>query len=102
MPPNWRKYEAVIGLGITQIMGYGTLYYAFSVLLPEIAGDLGLTLSGAFGVFSMALLLGGLVSPLAGMAVDRFGGRWLMTVGSMAAGLALIAMGFVQDRIGLN
>jgi hypothetical protein len=33
-----------IGLGVTQIMGYGTLMYADAALLPEMAKDLGLTL----------------------------------------------------------
>ena len=32
-----RDYLPAIGLGITQIMGYGTLMYAYAVLLPHMA-----------------------------------------------------------------
>jgi hypothetical protein len=40
-----RDYLPAIGLVITKIMAYGTLMYAYAVLLPEMAKDLGLTLS---------------------------------------------------------
>ena len=87
-----RDYLPAIGLGITQIMGYGTLMYAYAVLLPHMATDFGLSLSQIFGVLSAGLLFGGLVSPLSGHLTDRFGGRWVMVGGSVVAGLALIAM----------
>lgn len=90
-----RDYLPAIGLGITQIMGYGTLMYAYAVLLPHMATDLGLSLSQIFGVLSAGLLFGGLVSPLSGHLTDRFGGRWVMVGGSVFAGFALIAMSFV-------
>ncbi len=50
---------AVFGLGATQIIGYGTLYYAFSILVPDIARDIGRSESWVFGAFSVALLIGG-------------------------------------------
>jgi len=87
-----RDYLPAIGLGITQIMGYGTLMYAYAVLLPHMASDLGLSLSQIFAVLSAGLLFGGLVSPLSGYLTDRFGGRWVMVGGSIVAGLAPIAM----------
>ncbi len=45
-----RDHLPAIGLGVTQIMGYGTLYYAYAILLPHMARDFGLSLSkGAQG-----------------------------------------------------
>jgi len=96
-----RDYLPAIGLGITQIMGYGTLMYAYAVLLPEMAVDLGLSLSEVFGILSLGLFFGGLISPLAGKLVDRFGGRWVMTLGSVVAGGSLIGMSFVDGRASL-
>ncbi|MEM8656328.1 MAG: MFS transporter [Pseudomonadota bacterium] len=90
-----RDYLPAIGLGVTQIMGYGTLMYAHAVLLPHMAADLGLSLSQIFGVLSAGLLFGGLVSPFSGHLTDRFGGRPVMVGGSVVAGLALIAMSYV-------
>ncbi|MEO0862428.1 MAG: MFS transporter [Pseudomonadota bacterium] len=91
-----RDYLPAIGLGITQIMGYGTLMYAYAVLLPPMAKDLGLSLSQVFAVLSAGLLFGGLVSPLSGHLTDRFGGRWVMVGGSAVAGLALMGMSQVS------
>lgn len=96
-----RHYLIPIGLGITQIVGYGTLMYAYAVLLPYMADDLGMSLSSVFGTLSLGLFFGGLTSPLAGKLVDRFGGRWVMTLGTVVAGSALIAMSFVNDRVTL-
>ena len=81
-----RDYLPAIGLGITQIMGYGTLMYAYAVLLPHMALDLDLSLSQIFGVLSAGLFFGGIISPLSGLLTDRFGGRWVMAGGSVVAG----------------
>lgn len=94
-------YLPAIGLGVTQIMGYGALLYAYAVLLPHMADDLGLTLAEVFGVLSLGLFFGGLVSPIAGKLVDRFGGRWVMVTGSLVAGLAVMLLSTVTGRNGL-
>lgn len=94
-------YWPSMGLGITQIMGYGTLYYAYAVLLPHMADDLGMSLSGAFGILSLSLLFGGAMAPIAGHLVDRFGGRYVMTIGSLVGGLALLAFAGVSGRTSL-
>ncbi len=96
-----RNYWPAVGLGLSQIMGYGTLMYAYAVLLPHMAEDLGLSLSDVFGILSLGLFFGGLMSPVAGKLVDRFGGRWVMGAGSVVAGLALVALSFVKTRYGL-
>lgn len=90
-----------MGLGVTQIVGYGTLMYAYAILLPRMADDFGMTLSAVFGVLSLGLFLGGLASPLAGSLVDKYGGKWVMTGGSAVAGLALIAMSLAKDGYSL-
>ncbi|SMR81264.1 Predicted arabinose efflux permease, MFS family [Aliiroseovarius halocynthiae] len=96
-----RDYLPAIALGITQIMGYGTLMYAYAVLLPHMADDLGLSLSSAFGILSLGLFFGGAVAPVSGALVDRFGGRWVMTTGSALAGISVMSLGFVQNTYGL-
>ena len=80
----------VAALGLTQIIGYGTLYYSFSILAPGMARDLGLTAEQVFGVFSASLLVGGLSAPLVGGWMDRFGAATIMTSGSAVSALALL------------
>lgn len=90
-----------IGLGITQTIGYGALYYAYGILLPYMADDLGLSISQGFSILSLALFFGGLLAPLAGRLTDRYGGRWVMTIGSFMAGLALISLSKAQGSYSL-
>ncbi len=79
----------VSALGLTQIIGYGTLYYSFSILAPGMAEDLGLTLAEVFGVFSVSLFIGGLSATYIGRQMDRIGAATMMTVGSAFAALML-------------
>lgn len=90
--PPPAQTPAVVALGVTQIVGYGTLYYAYAVMLPRIATDMGWSLSQAFGAFSIALFLGGFAAPLAGRTIDRKGGRVAMIAGSIGAALGLVAL----------
>lgn len=80
----------VCALGLTQIIGYGTLYYSFSILAPGMAADLGLTLSEVFAIFSAALFIGGLTAGYVGRQLDRFGAASVMAVGSVAAAATLV------------
>jgi MFS family permease len=82
---------AVLALGLTQIIGYGTLYYSFSVLAPAMAREFGLSTEWIFGALSVSLLVGGLCAPWVGGWIDRRGAGRVMTIGSLAAALALAA-----------
>ena len=50
----------ICGLGITQIIGWGTTYYALGALSQDIAAATGWSTTLIFGAFSAALLLSGL------------------------------------------
>ncbi|MCA1444459.1 arsenite efflux MFS transporter ArsK [Ensifer sp. IC4062] len=89
---------ALLALGLTQIVGYGTLYYSFSILAPDIARDLNWPEQWVFGALSVALLLGGLFAPTAGKWADRFGAGHVMTLGSAGAAVALIACAIAPGR----
>lgn len=82
----------VAALGATQIIGYGTLYYAFPVAVPAIAAELGMAPEWLYAAFSVGLLAGGMVAPFAGRLMDRVGAARLMTWGSPAAAVMLTAL----------
>lgn len=88
-PPG--AWVDIAALGVSQIVGYGTLYYSFGILAPAMAGDIGWPVEWVFGALSAALLAGGLVAPWTGRWIDRFGAGRVMAAGSVAAALALIA-----------
>lgn len=90
---------AVIALGITQIIGYGTLYYSFSILAADMAKDLSWPVEWLFGALSAALLVGGLTAPWLGNWIDRYGAGRIMTAGSAAAAAALVACAAAPDTI---
>jgi MFS family permease len=91
---------AIVSLGVTQIIGYGTLYYSFSILAPEMAKDFGWSVDWVFGLLSAALFLSGLVAPSAGRLMDRFGAGRVMALGSLAAALSLLVCAVASHRAG--
>lgn len=54
---------AIVALGVTQNIGYGTLYYSFSILAPDMATHFAWSTEWIFGALSIALLIGGLTAP---------------------------------------
>jgi MFS family permease len=82
----WRLVPA---LGLAQIISWGTLYYSIAVFGATMRRELELSEAALFGAYSLSLLLSGLVAPLAGRAIDRFGGRIVLSVGSVTAAVAL-------------
>jgi len=88
---------AIWALGITQIIGYGTLYYSFSILAPAIAAEFGVAVEWIYGSISLALLAGGMISPYAGGLADRHGAALVLSVGSVAAAVALFICGLANN-----
>ncbi|MGV2130746.1 arsenite efflux MFS transporter ArsK [Agrobacterium vitis] len=89
LPSSKISAGLVSALGLTQIIGYGTLYYSFSILAPGMAADLGLSLAEVFGVFSVSLVIGGLSATYIGKQMDRIGAATIMTIGSALAAMTL-------------
>lgn len=92
--------SAIWALGVTQIIGYGTLYYSYSILAPAIAEELAWSQSWVFAVLSVALFASALLAPVAGHWADRFGAGRLMVPGSAAAAAALLLCALAPGRIG--
>lgn len=53
---------AIVAFDVTQNIGYGTLYYGFSILAPDMAAFASST-ECIFGALSIALLIGDLTAP---------------------------------------
>lgn len=86
--------STILSLGVSQLVCWGISYYLIGGFGTRMAEDLGWSRALVFGGFSMALLVGGLVSPMVGRMIDRHGGRLTMSGGSVliAVGCAGIAL----------
>lgn len=89
----------ILALGVTQIIGYGTLYYSFSILAPDMAADFARSNEWIFGALSGALLVGGLTAPWLGLLLDRIGAGRVMSFGSAIAAGALVACAVAPGRV---
>ena len=76
-------------LAVTQIVSWGSLYYAFTIVAPDIQRELALAPELVFGAFSWALLVAGLAATPVGILLDRYGGRYVMAAGSLLCSLGL-------------
>lgn len=86
-------------LALTQIVSWGTVYYAITILAPDIQRELGWRPEIVFGAFSWSLLVAGLASTPVGILIDRFGGRPVMGAGSLLAGIGMIALGTTHGMV---
>jgi hypothetical protein len=85
-------WRAVLTLGVTQIITWGTLFYPPVLTVPLIAGDHGWSAAFAMGGLSLGLLVAGLVAPRVGAAIDRYGGHRVMPAGSLLGAAGLVAL----------
>jgi MFS family permease len=85
---------AILALGITQIVSWGTTLYALGVLGKPIVADTGWSQSLVFGGLTVGLLVSSAISTLVGRLIDRRGGQQIMALGSllMAVGLVLLSL----------
>jgi MFS family permease len=94
-PPGARpSRRAVIGvLGLGQVLVWGSSYYLPAVLAKPVADTTGWSLSWVIAGLSLGLLLSGLVSPVVGNLIERYGGRPVLMTSAwlMAAGLLCLA-----------
>jgi hypothetical protein len=89
---------AVVALGITQITAWGTSYYCLGVLAGPISKGTGWSRGFVFLGFTVALLTMGVVSNAVGRAIDRHGGRVVMTLGTVLVSIGLFALSQVHSE----
>src|SRR5215470_4279426 len=89
---------AVLALGITQITAWGTSYYCLGVLAAPIGEDTGWSRGFIFLGFTVAVLTMGIASNAVGRAIDRHGGRIIMTLGTALVSVGLYALAHVHSQ----
>lgn len=89
---------AVCALGISQITAWGTSFYCLGVLAAPISANMGWSHSLVYFGYTVALLAMGIVSAPAGRAIDHYGARAAMTLGTVLVSIGLYALSQVQGE----
>lgn len=84
----------ISGLGIGQILAWGSSFYLPAVLAGPVVADTGWPLTAVVAGLSLGLVIGGLVSPRLGRVIQQRGGRPVLLAGAggIALGLAVLAL----------
>ncbi len=100
-PPDSSTYRTtaltvVVVCFVFGLVGRG-LGETFTVFLLPLDGKFGQSRGALAGVYSLALLVAGLGAPVAGLAFDRVGPRWLYLAGLLAAVLGIGLAGYAKS-----
>ena len=88
--------RAVIVLCITQILGWGALFYPPGLTMPHIAAAHGWSLAQSLLGFSIAMGVSGLVAPFTCSLIERHGGHYIMSGGALIGALGLLILPFAS------
>lgn len=93
LPPPARIRLFIAGLGVGQVIAWGSLLYAFPLLAAPMGTELGWSKMETYLLASLALGMAGLSAYPVGRAIDRGRGGAVMVAGSVLGALALVAWG---------
>ena len=85
----------VHSLGISQILAYGMMFYAFAPLKSHLATAIGQSETMVLTMLSAALIFQSMLMPSVGGWCDRFGALLVMRLGFVAGGVGMGGMSLV-------
>ena len=92
VPPSSRRGRTVLAVTfITMILLYG-VWYGYSVFLVTLLREFGWSRSLVSGAFSTFVMVHGLLGPVVGWLLRRFGPRRLIMAGALLMGCAMFLM----------
>ncbi|WP_051212852.1 MFS transporter [Rubritepida flocculans] len=87
----------VLGIAANQLIGWGTLFTPFTLLIQPMERELGWSRAEISAAFTLGLLVSGLAAVHVGRFVDARGGRWPLGLGGLAGAALLGAWAMVSD-----
>lgn len=95
--PIGRASVVTGALSATELVSWGVLYYAFAVFLAPMRDELGASTAQLTGAFSAGVLVSAVAGLAVGRHLDRRGAHGLMTTGSAAGVVLVLAWSQVQS-----
>lgn len=96
-PSRHQRGRFISGLGIAQIVSWGSLYYSFPLIAGPMGGALGQSKPALYGAATLGMLVSGVASFPIGAAIDKGHGRLIMTLGSVLGGALLMGWALVSS-----
>ena len=93
--------RTVAALGTTQTLAWASSCYLPAMLAVPMARSLGVGVSTVFAAFSAALVVSAMLGPYAGRAIDRWGGKPVLSASNIAFALGLAALAYARGVEGL-
>jgi MFS family permease len=85
----------VSGLGVTELVSWGVLIYAFSVLVVPMRAELGWSMAQLNAAYATGVVISGVLAIPVGRVLQAHGARAVMTIGSVAT----VAMLLLWSRV---
>ncbi len=86
----------VWAFAVSQMAGWGVLYFSFSLLVGPMEAELGWSKTDLNGALTVGLLTTAVASFPVGYCIDRYGGHLLMTAGAVLAAGLLVSWSTVE------
>lgn len=96
-----RNWLLVPTLGFGQMVAFASSYYLLGVLADPMADATGGQPAGLFAALSAAFLLSAVLTPFAGRAIEKRGGRAVQAFAHIAFAVALLVMCTARGPFGL-
>ncbi|WP_081928803.1 MFS transporter [Microvirga sp. BSC39] len=96
-PSGSMPWRIVSVLSITHLISYGTLFYAFALLIEPMERDLGWSKTALTAAFSLALISSAFFAVPVGRLIDQGYGRAVMTGGSVLAAFLLVLWAYTDS-----
>lgn len=94
---HFRQHPVIHQLGLSQILAYGALFYAFASIKTPLAQYAGTSEQAIINGLSVAFLLKAISAPWVGKAVDHFGAIRVLSLGLFMGGFGFAALAWIPD-----
>ncbi|HEX2286655.1 MAG TPA: MFS transporter, partial [Mycobacterium sp.] len=90
-------WPMVSGLGVTELVSWGVLVYAFSVLVVPMRAELGWSMAELNAAYATGVIVSGILAVPVGRVLQSHGARGVMTTGTIATVVMLLLWSTVDS-----